>query len=326
MNEKIETAGNPDNSGSRETGWEGVAAMANDFQGNKPMVETVSQPEKNLNADNNVYREIAKNALENWNGLSDEEASEKVSGASVEELEGQVYAGDSIRAAVNGISKVLNEKGIMWDRGQKIASVEWNGSDELLESVLNGSKQDAVFGELGDKIQKMFEYRSQDDAYQPEDFILDVLDNIHTDWIEHNSKKFFDENRANKQYQFMPLDLIGFKEAMADNIFLEPILKATGMRIPEDELLEGAYDERRTNFARGQKLEEKVFKEGAEPDWTKHPSKSSIAQGLFTHNFSEGKVPENLQSIYDALGDEETAARVIQQCGAKSEDMLFIED
>lgn len=332
MDNKYEAAGNTGQSNA-ETGWEGVAAMADDFQTDKPVAEagtqqpeTISQPEVVLSASNNVYREIAKDALKNWNGLSDEEASEKVSGASVEELESQVYAGDSIKAAVNGISKVLNEKGVMWDRGQKIASVEWNDNDKLLESVLNGSKQDAIFSELGDKIKKMFEYRLGDDAYQPEDFILDVLDNIHTDWIEHNSKKFFDEKRLNKQYQFMPLDLIGFKEAMADNIFLEPILKATGMKMPEEGLLEGAFDERRTKFARQLNLEEKVFKEGAEPDWMKHPSKGSITQALFTFNFPKGKVPENLQNIYDALGDEETAARVIQQCGTKSEDMVFIED
>ena len=331
MDGKIETVGNTTNNGGGKTGWEDVAAMANKFQGGKT-AEKCNQAEV-LTAENNVYREIAKNALKNWNGLSDEEASEKVAGASVEELESQVYAENSIKAAVDGISKVLNKKGKisvkMGENGflrrtdEKIVA-EWNGQEELLDSILTGDKQDVSFAKLGNQIRHMFEARHDiEDDYFEEDFILDVLDNIHTDWIEHNSKKFFDEKRAGKQYQFMPLDLIGFKEAMADNIFLEPILKAADMNIPDDLILEGAYDDKRNRFSRSWHLEEAVFKDGAEPNDEWFSSKSKLTQTMFSSNFPHHNVPENLQGIYDALEDETTATRVIEQIGQKSEDMFF---
>ena len=331
MDEKIETVGNTTDNGNGKTGWEDIAAMADEFQGGKT-AEKCNQAEV-LTAENNVYREIAKNALKNWNGLSDEEASEKVAGVSVEELESQVYAEDSIKAAVDGISKVLNKKGKisvkMGENGflrrtdEKIVA-EWNGQEELLDSILTGDKQDVSFTKLGNQIRHMFEARHDiEDGYFEEDFILDVLDNIHTDWIEHNSKKFFDEKRAGKQYQFMPLDLIGFKEAMADNIFLEPILKAADMNIPDDVILEQAYNDKRNKFSRSWHLEEAVFKDGAEPNDDWFSSKSNLAQTMFSSNFPQHNVPENLQGIYDALEDETTATRVIEQVGQKSEDMFF---
>ncbi|MBQ3309742.1 hypothetical protein IJG78_03660 [Candidatus Saccharibacteria bacterium] len=331
MNEKYEAASNAEASNSKETGWESVAAMADEFQGGKTTETKTAKAEK-LNADNNVYREIAKNALKNWNGLSDEEASEKVAGVSVEELENQVYAEDSIKAAIDGISNVLNKKGkisvkmgedgILRKTDEKIVA-EWNEQEELLDSILSGDKQDASFTELGNQIQHMLEARHDiEDDYFEEDFVLDVLDNIHTDWIEHNSKKFFDEKRVDKQYQFMPLDLIGFKEAMADNIFLEPILEAAGVNIPDDITLEQAYNDKRNRFARNWKLEEAVIKDGAEPD-DGYSSRSGLAQTMFSSNFPQNKVPENLRNVYDALGDEATAGRVINQVGQKSEDIVF---
>lgn len=331
MNEKYEAASNAEASNSKETGWESVAAMTDEFQGGKTTETKTAKAEK-LNADNNVYREIAKNALKNWNGLSDEEASEKVAGVSVEELENQVYAEDSIKAAIDGISNVLNKKGkisvkmgengILPKTDEKIVA-GWNGQEELLDSILTGNKQDASFTELGNQIQHMLEARHDiEDDYFEEDFILDVLDNIHTDWIEHNSKKFFDEKRVDKQYQFMPLDLIGFKEAMTDNIFLEPILEAAGVNIPDDITLEQAYNDKRNRFARNWKLEEAVIKDGAEPD-DGYSSRSGLAQTMFSSNFPQNKVPESLQNVYDALGDEATADRVINQVGQKSEDIVF---
>lgn len=51
------------------------------------------------------YQNIAKEALINWTGLSAEEAEKKVTEESVSELEGQVYAMDSVKYAIAGITK-----------------------------------------------------------------------------------------------------------------------------------------------------------------------------------------------------------------------------
>lgn len=55
-----------------------------------------------------VYQNIAKSALMNWNGLSEEEAESKIASESVEELKGQVYAMGSIGNAIVGVSRVLD--------------------------------------------------------------------------------------------------------------------------------------------------------------------------------------------------------------------------
>ena len=49
-----------------------------------------------------VYKQIAKDALMSWNGLSEEEATKVVQESSNEELESQVYAQGSIDAAIKG--------------------------------------------------------------------------------------------------------------------------------------------------------------------------------------------------------------------------------
>ena len=59
---------------------------------------------------------------------------------------------------------------------------------------------------------------------------IDVLSDVHNQWVKDNEKKFFDPKRENKMYQFMPLSLIGFEEAKSDLLFVEPILKACGYK------------------------------------------------------------------------------------------------
>ena len=119
MDNKFETAGNAEQNNNERTGWEGVAAMANNFQPNAQTTETVtrletiSQPERILTADNNVYREIAKNALKNWNGLTEEDATEKTTNLTEQELEESVGARSSIKSAIYGIYGALAERGIV---------------------------------------------------------------------------------------------------------------------------------------------------------------------------------------------------------------------
>lgn len=124
MDNKLERVGNSEQDNTK-TGWEGVAALADNHQLNEQTTETVtqsetiSQPEKILTADNNVYREIAKNALMSWNGLSEEEAIEKTTSLTEKELEENVGARSSIKSAIYGIYGALAERGIM-DRDNRV--------------------------------------------------------------------------------------------------------------------------------------------------------------------------------------------------------------
>ena len=62
-------------------------------------------------------------------------------------------------------------------------------------------------------------------------FTLDVLSDVHDDWIKHNLNKLNDPKRVNKHYQFIPLELIGVEEARADLLFVNSIFEAANMKI-----------------------------------------------------------------------------------------------
>lgn len=176
-----------------------------------------------------IYREIAKDALMNWNGLSAEEANEKVKLSSFEELEKTVGANSSIRAAIHGIMKSLETRKLVDDE-----EMEDIGDD--LEWGLTEHKGPENFDVAIKNLSKKLE--SVDDK---ERFVLDVLDNIHENWIEKNMNKLNDPKRVNKRYQFMPLSIIGFKEAKADLLFVQPILETAGMKVDQDRLKD-AYE------------------------------------------------------------------------------------
>ena len=77
------------------------------------------------------YQNVAKAALINWNGLSEGEANAKIQTESVQELESQVYAMDSMKYAVVGIAKQvgLNEE----------------ETTNFFEAVINGPENAEIF-------------------------------------------------------------------------------------------------------------------------------------------------------------------------------------
>ena len=61
-----------------------------------------------------------------------------------------------------------------------------------------------------------------------EETIIEILGVIHDGWVKDNPNKF--EARP-KNYQFVTLKLLDFKEASLDLLFLQPILEACGLSI-----------------------------------------------------------------------------------------------
>ena len=164
---------------------------------------------------NSPYREIAKDALVNWNGLSEEEATSKSQKETIRELDGQVYALTSVEYAITGIAKQLNL------RGTKVM--------ELVAAVVNGPMDSAIFSEVAEKAKRLTESQK-----------LEILETIHDGWVVNNS----DENTFNKKVereqlrQYAPSKLIGWNEVKSDLIFLTPILKAIGQDVNEEKLEE----------------------------------------------------------------------------------------
>lgn len=176
------------------------------------------------------YRKAAASALMSWNGLSQEEAEAKIKSESYDTLEGQVWASGSMKYAVQGLAKELN-----------LTEEEAT----LLEQVVLGG--DAV--ELSEKDEKFLQVIAQkaDAVPNKSEMVIRVLSAIHDGWVKDNAKKFAQEGREAKKYQHLPLEMIGWKEAKADLLFLSPILESLGVDAPEAEL-EEAYGKIASEF------------------------------------------------------------------------------
>ncbi len=163
------------------------------------------------------YKEIALYALVKWNGKPESEAIEMINTLSVDELENSVWAKNSVNHAVDSISRKLG----LSEEDKKAFS----------EAVYNGPEDAPIFSKVGELLKG-----------QREEFVLEVLSDIHDGWVvDNSSEKTFNKKKDRKQLrQYLPLPLIGYNEVESDLIFLRPILASCGLDTNELRL-EGAY-------------------------------------------------------------------------------------
>lgn len=167
------------------------------------------------------YRSAAAAALVNWNGKSPEEAKAIVETKTYEEVEQQTYASGSVAQAVEFVMDYLKD----------------DLTAEELEQFHNAvmKTDDAFLTEEDTKIlQKVGTLICQ--KGDPHDLLLNILSAIHDHWVETSHKKFVDPKRESKMYQHLPLQMIGWKEATADLMFVAPIFKACGIDIDNTKL------------------------------------------------------------------------------------------
>lgn len=177
------------------------------------------------------YQNVAKAALMQWPPYySEEEANAKIQTESVQELESQVYAMDSMKYAVVGIAKQvgLNEE----------------ETTNFFEAVINGPENAEIFVIVREKMQGFSEEQK-----------LEVLATIHDGWVVGNSSEKTFNKKVDRQQlrQYAPLDLIGWNEVRNDLLFLTPILAAVGVQIDEATLAQ-AYHTRVANYMEKMKI------------------------------------------------------------------------
>ena len=80
------------------------------------------------------------------------------------------------------------------------------------------------------------------------DIAYRAIEAVHTDWVRRNESKFFDPTRLDRQYMFLPVELIGYQDAVKDYIFIEDILAVLTLR-PESRFIEQAYKEARRRYS-----------------------------------------------------------------------------
>lgn len=149
-----------------------------------------------------IMGQITKDALINWNQLTEEEAERKVQElGTAEEARNNVTYGSEI-AAIEGIAKVVEL------------------SDEEKESLTKAIyTQSSVPEEIAEEMRGKLSFSKE---------VLRVLSFIHDNWVRNNGNKF---DGRTKNYQFVDLRLLSLKEAQADLLFVKPILEAAGIEI-----------------------------------------------------------------------------------------------
>ena len=147
-----------------------------------------------------------------------------------EELDSKTSARMSVEGGANSIGKRigLSEEEIK----------------EFNDASIHGPADAPIFKVVGNRIPK-------DNLYK---FVIGVLSDVHDVWVKENSIKFNSttikdgvETPRAKEYQHLPLQLIGFDEVKVDLIYVEPIINACGIKIDEKEL-KAEYDKSVEDF------------------------------------------------------------------------------
>lgn len=291
----------------RENAYDWMRQMEEEEQEGEEFVKNSLSP----------YKEIAIDALMSWNGLSEEEATKVARESTNEQLESQVYAKGSIKYALEGIQLCVQKNYVeqlgIEPKGKLISDEE---IAELNDAIMNGPINASIFDKIG-KFLKHFNditkgdeiIRRQSQAGEEIDWkevykasnesssknIISILSHIHDGWVKDNQKKFM---ARDKKYQHMPIELIGWKEAKADLLFLRPILSAMHVGFSE-EVLEEFYNERVQEFLKEKgiadvnKLTEEISK-GAE-FYPALEGQEDITQALQDTKFVEQQVVSGIK-------------------------------
>lgn len=179
------------------------------------------------------YYQVAKKSLtkKEWHGLSEEEAEIKISSSTLEEIDGIVWAKETMDTALKSIVKNL---GLTEKQSAMLDAITYTGINE---------ENKAVIDEIKEKINA--------NGISVNSIIMDTLFSVHDGWVAASQKKFL---AREKKHQHMPSELIGWKEAKADLLFIKPIFEALGYTVSEQEL-EQEYNRRVKEYFLNNKIE-----------------------------------------------------------------------
>lgn len=162
------------------------------------------------------YYQAAKEALMKWNGLTEEEADKMIAESSFEEIEAQVDAKSSMTSAAKSIGKSLglNEKEI----------------SQFIDEIFGRTESTEISDELCNRLKKatLTVFRSTPEKSMHE-LVVDAMEAVHDNWIKDKAGLFFNKKaEKEQQFQYLPLELIGWDEAKSDLLFIKPIIERIG--------------------------------------------------------------------------------------------------
>lgn len=258
------------------------------------------------------YFKVAEAALINWNGMSPENARGACESWSWEKLEGECWASGSVASAAKSIGKYfgLNEQ----EQGA------------FVQEVLGKTDATPLLDGIADKVNAIMQNPELANVgmHTMSNVVLDTIDDVHSQWMKDNAGQFFGKKEARgQQYQYLPTEMIGWREAKADLLFIEPICQS--INVPVDQgLLQSMYEGRVEDMIKdiGEKLGhtptheeclEAIAQEGME-EWTpemheaflQEAFQDKITDQLETKGvFADKELCEKLEDQGIVIGDDD---------------------
>ena len=251
------------------------------------------------------YKQVAKDALMSWNGLSEEEATKKVQSSTNEQLESEVYAQGSINNAIDGIMAYIG------NHGWPLNSTQYATAKNM---AMNSSTDSHAMVRFFSKYIGHFVEHEDENKNWKTEMALSALTRIHDGWVKDNQKKFM---ARDKKYQHMPIELIGWKEVKSDLLFLNPILQSMGIEIPETDL-EKAYDDKVKDFFKHREITSidelgvQISSEGAK-FYKALEGQEDILEALQNPEFVSGTLLPSIKE--QGVGADEQAMKRIEMWG-----------
>lgn len=237
----------------------------------------------------------------NWYRPTQEQAEEMVS-------EGGVYYGaaaatskktyGSELAAINGIVNLI----------AKAEGISEEEQEKLKEQLKNEVYEKATLSEdLAARIRKAMEVKGIETS------IVEILSTIHDNWVKDNGNKFDAPKREKRLYQFGNLITMTYEDdgALADLLFLQPILEGAGIEVDVEGKLKAEFERQQREYMEKHGITDckglRAYVKNLEENYP-------VIKGVTT---SKGKTINPPVRITDELKKTEVLERMVEQIADK---------
>ena len=259
---------------------------------------------------NTIMGRITIGAIKSW-GENDENGNwYKPTQAQAEEMvsEGGVYYGaaaatgkktyGSELAAINGIVNLI----------AKTEGISEEEQEKLKEQLKNEVYEKATLSEdLAARIRKAMDVKGVEAS------VVEILSTIHDNWVKDNGNKFDAPKREKKLYQFGNLITMTYEDdgALADLLFLQPILEGAGIEVDVDGKLKAEFERQQREYMEKNGITDckglRAYVKNLEENYP-------VIKGVTT---SKGKTINPPVRITDELKKTEVLERMVQQIADK---------
>jgi hypothetical protein len=186
------------------------------------------------------YYKVAREALIKWNQMNPADADLMIEQSDFDEIEQQVGAKNSMMYAIDSLADQLGlNNGAKADLQNYVFQENYNGNiNPIISGILNGYTSDIEWFNSARTSENL-----NNNGYDINVLVMNMLESVHNGWIKDNTGVFFTKKQdKGQQYQYLPIELIGWDEVKSDLLFVKPIMESVGSQIDENSLKNILHD------------------------------------------------------------------------------------